>query len=411
MAPTSSPSAVAFLRSRAAQKRITAAVLIAVTLGVSYALLAPKWYRSVLTVVPAKAQRSAGGLASMLGGDAAGLASGFLDGAVGGAADATRIAAVLQSISVTDAVIEKFDLRTRYREKYQETTREALWRHCSVKSLPKPNLVQLSCEDKDPRFVQELLSYFAEYGNQVFRRVGASSASEEVRFLEQRVKELRSQANEVGARMREFQERHKIIDLDTQAKAVVSSLAALNNQRISKQLELDYARTFSSRDEPTTKQLESQLFVMKEKLRDLEEPTNAAASQGEPPARGKEAGRMFPAALDVPKLRSEFETLYRDRRVAEATLVFALERLESAKATEAREVSTFLVLDAPALPTRKSRPKRLFIVAAFALVGLALALAYEGWRAGALAALLASPPENAVRPLRGAENLGTGSKR
>ena len=89
---------------------------------------------------------------------------------------------------------------------------------------------------------------------------------------------------------------------------------------------------------------------------------------------------MFPAALEVPKLRAEFEKLYRDRRVAEATLVFALERLEGAKANEARDVSTFLVLDPPALPTRKARPKRALTLALWTMVGMAIAFGFELFR-------------------------------
>ena len=60
--------------------------------------------------------------------------------------------------------------------------------------------------------------------------------------------ELRRQADEAAARMREFQEKHQIVDLDSQARAVVTSVAAVNAQRIAKQMELDYARTFSSAD-------------------------------------------------------------------------------------------------------------------------------------------------------------------
>jgi tyrosine-protein kinase Etk/Wzc len=369
---------LSFLRERAVLRRIVAVMVAFGLVGVLYALLAPKWYRSVLTVVPAKSQRGTGGLAGLLGGDASALAAGFLDGSAGGA-DAARISAVLQSIAVTDAVIEKFDLRKRYDEKYQENAREALWRHCDVRVLPKPSLVQLSCEDKYARFVQEMLAYFAEDGNQVFRKIGVSSASEEVRFLEKRVAELRQQADDAAARMRDFQEKYKIVDLDTQAKAVVSALAALNSQRISKQLELDYARTFSAREEPTLRQLESQLSVMGQKVRSLEEvPAQENRASDKAGSSGSTAkGGMFPAALEVPKLRADFENLYRDRRVAEATLVFALERLEGAKANEARDVSTFLVLDPPALPTRHSRPKRTLAVAISLVLGLAAALFYE----------------------------------
>jgi capsule polysaccharide export protein KpsE/RkpR len=377
--PKSLPLDLSFLRNRAALKRIAAITVACAVLGVLYAVLSPKWYRSVLTVVPAKPQKA--GISSLLGGDLAGLAAGF-DSSLGGVAEAPRIAAVLQSIAVTDAVIQKFDLRTRYQQKFQEGARRVLWAHCSVKTLPKPSLVQLTCEDRDARFVQEMLTYFAEYGNQVFRRVSGSSASEEVRFLEKRVAELRQQADETAARMREFQEEHRIVDIDSQAKAVVSAMAALNRQRISKQLELDYTRTFSSGDEPTTRQLESQVSVMGERLRDLEEPEPVPARvDGKGRRQGKgQGGGMFPAALEVPKLRAEFEKRYRDRKVAEATLIFALERLEGARANEARDVSTFLVLDPPALPTLHSRPRgsRTLVMSFF--FGLMAALAFEWWR-------------------------------
>ncbi len=379
---------LSFLRSRQALKRIVAVTAAFAAVGLLYGLLAPKWYRSTLTVVPARSQK-AGGISTLLGGEVASLAAGF---DVLGGADVARIAAVLQSVSVTDAVIEKFDLRTRYDEKYQEKARDALWHHCEVKTLPKPNLVQLSCEDKDPRFVQQMLAFFAEYGNQVFRRVSVSSASEEVRFLEKRVAELRQQADEAAARMREFQEKYKIVDLDTQAKAVVSALAALNSQRITKQLELDYARTFSARDEATMQQLRSQLSVMGERLRDLEEPLPVDSPPAEKqPAekagrRGSGQGKsMFPPALEVPQLRAEFEKLYRDRKVAEATLVFALERLEGARANEARDVSTFVLLDAPALPTRHSWPKFLLVFIVSIVMGLGASLAFEWWRSGGVA--------------------------
>ena len=256
-----------------------------------------------------------------------------------------------------------------------------------MKTLPKPNLVQLSCEDHDPTFVQDLLAHFAEFGNQVFRRVSSGSASEEARFLERRVAELRAQADDSAARMRAFQEKHKIVDLDSQAKAVVSSLAALHGQRIVKEVELGYARSFSSRDEAVTRQLESQIAAVNDRLRDLEEPRSARGpAQERRGRRGVQDTGLFPAAMAVPELRAEFEKLYRDRRVAEAILVFALERLEDARANEARDVSTFQVLDPPTVPTRRSRPLLPESVGVAAALGFALSVLYEGYRSRRAAA-------------------------
>lgn len=394
--PTS--SSLSWLLGRAPLRRIALVTLGFALAGVAFALLAPRWYRTTVSVVPVKQQKG-GGLSSILGGDLGGLASG-LDAIGGGGADTPRIAAVLESASVTDAVIEKFDLRTRYREKYQEDARKELWKHCSVKTLAKPSIVELSCEDKDPEFVQRMLTFFSEHANQVFRRVNVSSASEEVRFLERRARELRQHADETAARMREFQEKYRVIDLETQSRAVVTSLASLNAQRISKQLELDYARTYSGADEASLQQIESQLRVLERKLRELEQATPSAAaepgaeSEAAAAARSRRDARkgVFPQALDVPNLRAEMEKLLRDRKVAEATLFVALERLESARATEARDVSTFQILDAPTRPTRHSWPKGGLSVALATLLGLATAVAIEWVRAaGGVRAVLAGP--------------------
>jgi capsule polysaccharide export protein KpsE/RkpR len=380
---------LSFLRSRAVMGRVAAVTLACAAAGGLYGLLAPKWYRSVLGVVPAKGQK-AGGISTLLGSDLSALVSGFDSGGGPGAPDVARIAAVLQSVAVSDAVIEKFDLRTRYGETYQENAREALWKRCEVTTQPKPGLVQLSCEDKDPRFVQQLLAYFAEHGNEVFRRISAGSASEEVKFLTARVVELRRQADESAGRMKAFQEKHRIVDLDSQARAVVSSLAELNRQGIAKEMELDYTRRFSAQGEATTRQLEAQLSVVEAKARDLQEPAPGDGQAAEKWDRRRKAasGAMFPPAMAVPSLRAEYEMLLRDRKVAEATLIFGLERLEGAEANQARDVSTFLVLDPPALPTLHARPRRLVVAVVAALLGLVGSLAFAWWRHGGSALVL-----------------------
>jgi tyrosine-protein kinase Etk/Wzc len=399
---------LSFLRDRRVQRRIAVVAVGFAVVGLAAAQVMPRWYRSLLTIVPAGSAKTSS-LTNLLGSDLGGMAAGLSPS--GGSADATRIAAVLQSIAVSDAVVDKFDLQKRYSARYRESARDVLWEHCEVKALPKPNLVQLSCEDTDPKFVQAMVAFFADIGNQVFRRVSVSSASEEVRFLEKRAAELRLQADETAARMRAFQEQHRIVDLETQAKAVVSSVAALNTQRIAKSMELDYARGFSSSDEAFTRQLQSQLSLVDDKLRDLEEPrppsARAKAAQGAQAAQGTQGAQgaqrdgrsastgILPAALEVPKLRAEYEGLLRDRKVAEATLVYVLERLEGAKASEAREVSTFQVLDPPTVPTRKSRPSGVQWAAVAGFLGLVVAAAWE-WRKARVAPP-ASPPASPSR--------------
>ena len=62
---------------------------------------------------------------------------------------------------------------------------------------------------------------------------------------------MRREADDSASKLRDFEERYKIVDLDSQSKAVVSAMASLRSQEISKELQLSYMTTFSSRDETT----------------------------------------------------------------------------------------------------------------------------------------------------------------
>src|SRR2546430_8199043 len=223
---------LAYLRTRRLELGLP--VLVTGAIAVAYVALTPDWYQSTLTVVPTKPSKPA--LAALGAGDL--LSSAGLDLGGGGLADVDRVGAVLQSTSVSDAVIHKFDLLQRYRERYVEHARKELWNHCAVRVTVKGSLASLTCEDKDPRFVQQMLQYFYEVGNENFRRVSRSSASEEVEFLTGRVEQLRTESDAAARALREFEQKHKLIDLETQSNAVVSGIAALHNQRVSKELEL-----------------------------------------------------------------------------------------------------------------------------------------------------------------------------
>src|SRR5207302_10821889 len=112
------------LRTREA-KRVAATTVAGLSIAFVYAIASPNWYQSTLSVVPATPTK-AGGLGSQI----AGALGGALDiPELGVNADVERIAAVFESTSVTDAVINKFDLMKRYETRYMEHTRKALWSH------------------------------------------------------------------------------------------------------------------------------------------------------------------------------------------------------------------------------------------------------------------------------------------
>jgi capsule polysaccharide export protein KpsE/RkpR len=346
-------------------RTLAIAVALGAAAGVAYALLATEWYSATLTVVPS--QRSQDIAAMSLAAKLPGLES-F-------STDVQRIQAVLASNSVADEVIAKFDLKQRYGTDHLEQAREALHQHCGIGVDRKSSVVWLTCEDSEPQRAMDMARSFGEIGNKVFGRVSVSSAREERVFLEGQVAKARHDVDEASRQLREFGEQHKVIDLPEQSKAVISAMAQIKGEMLSKQIELSYLSGFSGRGESNVVQLEQQIAVMDKKLRQLEEVRGAAGGSGDA-GPGSGSANFFPSAMNVPELRFQLEQLVREQKIQDTVFGLMTQRYEMAKVDEARDTSSFQILDSPTLPTFRSRPRRRQIVAAGLAAGFALGAAW-----------------------------------
>ena len=339
--------------------------LLGIVAGVAYYGLSPRWYQAEILIVPK--EKSMGGLGAM------GAMLGELPFDVGGAAamgnsDVERIAAILKSRSTTDAVIEKFKLIDRYDVSMIEQARVQLWSSCVTRVERKPKVIIVGCEDKEPAVARDMANYIGQVGDAGFRRIATSSASEERGFLEKRAREARQDLDKASVALRKFQEIHKIIDLPEQAKAVVSAMATLEGDLISKRVQLAYLSGFASTEEASASRLSRQIAILRKELARLEEQRAPAAVRG---ATKEEGSDLFPGAMNVPELRYELEALFREQKIRETVFLLLTERYESLRVDEARDLSTFVVFDHAALPTRPVRP-RLRVVPIGMMVGLVL---------------------------------------
>jgi len=334
--------------------------------GVAYTRLAPKWYEATLTVVPAQRSVLPGaGLAAALPG-LSGLASPF-------ATDVDRIDAVLATNAVADEVIGKFGLMRRYDVTHIEDARRLLRKYCTTSSTRRAGVVTLTCEDGDPKRARDLAAAFGEVGNRVFRQISGGAAGEEKQFLETRVAQAHADLTEASRRVREFQERHRIIDITEQSRAVISAMAQIQADLITKQVQLSYLAGFSSSTEGSVVQLRQQIAILKQKLADMES-ARAADKGTEGPAVAASGSTFFPSAMSVPELRFELEPLMRQQKVQEAVVVLLTQRYESAKVDAARDTSTFQVLDPPTIATLPAGPRLRVTVPIAVAVSLALGL-------------------------------------
>lgn len=358
-----SPDALSLIASR--WRVVAICLALGVAAGVVYSVAAPKWYSATLTVVPSQPPTNMAG---------AGLAARLPESLDTFSTDVQRIQAVLNSTSVIDDVIDKFNLQNRYATSHREHARAALRQHCVTSADRRTGVVTLTCEDTDPDLAMQIAAYFGDIGNRVFRRISASSAREERNFLEGQLVKARRDVEETSAKLRAFQEKNLIVDLPEQSKAVITAMASLKGEILSKQLELSYLSSFSARTESSVVQLQRQITILEDKLAQLEDAKKSSAPSAD--TSTKPASEFFPGAMVVPELRFELEKLLREQKIAEAVFSLMTQRFESAKIDEARDTSTFQVLDHPTLPTYHSRPRRRKALTLGVVGGLAVAGAW-----------------------------------
>lgn len=325
-------------------------VLLGLVIGGIYAHMATRWYAARITVIPSQRLQRDGG-----------AAAGMAFGPEAFKTDVQRIKWVLASSSARDAVIDKLTLGFQYGSKDREHTRELLAKRCSTSANNVAGLVTLTCEDTSPELAAKLAKVFGEEGNRVFESISVSSAREERKFLETQVEKTRQDLDKASRKLRELQQTRKIIDLPEQSKAVISAMAAIEGEILSKQLELSYVAGFSADSESNVVQLRNRLAALAAKRRQLETPVDTKKSD------------FFPAAMSVPELRFKLDELVREQKLQE-TLFFALtQRYEMAKVDEARDTSTFQILDRPTVPLRPSQPNSTKLVKLGGVAGLAFA--------------------------------------
>jgi capsule polysaccharide export protein KpsE/RkpR len=342
-------------------RSITVFAMLGFAAAAMYALTMAEWFEARLSVVPTGPSRESAALA---------LAA-RLPGLDVGSTDNKRIEAVLDSQSVADAVIGKFKLQERYGYAHIEDARAALAKHCATSLDKKSGVVGLVCEDTDPAIARDMTGYFGEVGNQVFGRVSTSSARAEAQFLSAQVGSGRKDVDNASRALREFQEQHQVIDLPEQAKAVISAMASMKGELISKQLELSYVSGFAGRGESSVVQLQQKIALLERKLDQLTAADHAGAGSG-----AGSSGDFFPGAMNVPGLRFELEQLMRDQKIKETVFSLLTQRYELAKVDAARDTPSFQILDHPTLPTLRSRPTRRKVAVFGGFAGALLRLAW-----------------------------------
>ena len=132
--------------------RIAAAAAVTTALAFGYAATLPKIYTARTTLLPPGSQQQNSSAAAL-------AAIGSLGGVGGSLVSKTPdelYVALLRSDSVQRSLIDRFNLRERYKIPTYEAIRRALPSHIRVASDKKSGLISVEVDDEEPAFAADL---------------------------------------------------------------------------------------------------------------------------------------------------------------------------------------------------------------------------------------------------------------
>lgn len=306
----------------------------AVAVGITF--LIPPTYTAVTTFLPPQQQQSSAASALASLGALSGLPG--VAGAIKTPGD--QYVSLLQSVSVTDRLIDTFKLIDVYEVKYRFEARKELSRNVRISLGKKDGLLSVEVDDKDPRRAAEIANQHVEQLRRVTSELALTEAQQRRAFFET---QLRQTGNRLTAAQQAIESSgFNAGALRAEPRAAAESYARLKAELTSAEVRLEATRRALSDVAPEVQQQAAVTSALRAQLAKLESSTE----------KPRDAG---------------YVGKYREFKYQEALFELFSRQYELARLDESREGGLIQVVDTAQVPEWKSKPKRA-IVGAMTLV-------------------------------------------
>jgi uncharacterized protein involved in exopolysaccharide biosynthesis len=363
----------------------------AALLSALISLVLPVKYEAKIVLMPPQPQTSsmASALLSGLGGvgSVGSLGSlGSLAGGLGSLGIKTQsdlYVSLLKTRTVEDAMIRRFNLMSEYRAKRMSDARKEFERRTTVLAGTKDNLITITLEDRNPERAAQLANGYVEEFRQLSASLAITEAARRRLFFEQQLQPAKENLAEAEEAMRKTQQTTGVLQIDSQARALIESAAVLRAQVTAKEVQIEAMRSYAAEDNPDLILVKQQLSALQKQLQQL------AGSDRDP---GSDIvlskGRVTGSGL-------EFIRRYRDLKYHETVYELLTKGLELAKLDEARQGEVLQTVDSAVPPDKKSFPPRQIIVVLSTVIAFLIAILWITMREGMRRAF--AVPENRRR--------------
>lgn len=335
-----------------------AAILIAIVVS----LLLPLRYTATCTILPPQQNSSMSAtLAGQLG--SLGGMSALAGSALGIKNPNDMYVALMTSRSVEDSIVERFGLMGEYHSRFLSDARKTLEKRATINGNSKDGLIRISIEDGDPNRAAELANGYVDQYRKLSERLAITEASQRRLFFEQELQQSKDHLADAEEALKKTEQQTGVIQLDSQARALIESAASLRAQISAKEVQIRSLQTFATDQNAQLLQAQQELQGLEAQLAKL-----GGSGSGSDADLIQSRGKVTEAGL-------EYVRRLRDVKYYETIFDILARQFEMAKLDEARQGALIQVVDSAVPPDKRSSPKRTLIVLGAAALGLLVGIA------------------------------------
>lgn len=253
---------------------------------------------------------------------------------------------LMQSVTVSDRLIDRFKLMQLYHSKYRRDARTSLANSTVIAIGKKDGIISVTVEDVEPTRAAAIANQYVEELRHMTSVLAISEAQQRRVFFEKQAQDTKIQLT--AAQLALQQSGFTSGAMKAEPRAAADEYARLRADMTAAEVKLQTLRNSLTETAPEVQQQSATLQALRTKVGQLEQ-----SSQGNPSD-------------------PDYVSKYREFKYQEAFFDLMVKQYELARVDESREGSLIQVID-PALPAEvKSKPRRSFIAIGSALFGATL---------------------------------------
>lgn len=327
--------------------------LLAAAIGFGVTYVIEPTFTAQTTLMPPEKPQGASAEALKSIGALAGLAG------IGSGTKTTtdQFAALLQSVSVEDRLVDQFKLMQVYDKNFKVDARHELEKRVRINIGKKDGLLTIEVDDKDPQRAAAMANQHVEELRRMTSMLAVTEAQQRRVFFEAQLKDTQTKLTRAQQALQASG--YSQGALKAEPRSAADGYARLRAEVTAATVRLQTLRGGLTDDAVEVRQQQAQLGALQSQLAQMEHSGETASG-------------------------SDYISKYREFKYQETLLELMARQYELARVDESREGTLIQVVDVATPPEKRSKPRRLWVTAGTGVATAVLLLFFiymrDNWR-------------------------------